>query len=319
MADHAADRGRSAETPRDIPAAGWKDIAWRVKDQAAKDNLSIVAGGVAFYLLLALPPALAAIVSVYGLVADPATVQSQVAGIGAMLPPDARQLITDQMSAVAGASGGALGFGVAFAILLALWSAAKGMKAMMTALDIAYDEEESRGFVRLNLVALGLTLGLIVYLILALTLVAAVPAVLALASPPDWLRWVVQLARWPLLFVLAVVALAVVYRYAPDRDQPRWNWASPGALVGTALWLLGSIAFSVYVSNFGDYNRTYGAISAVVVLMLWLFIAAYAVLIGAEVNAETERQTRRDTTRGDAKPMGRRQAHAADTVGRSQD
>lgn len=312
-------RGRQARRPTEIPAPGWKDVAWRVKDEATKDNLSMVAAGVAFYALLALPSALAAFVSIYGLVASPVEVEAQVAALTELMPEEARGLFAEQLHRIASASTGALGLSLFIALVIALWSAAKGMKALITALNIAYDEEESRGFIRLNAVALALTLGLMVVLFAALAIVAGMPAVIGLFSLPDWLRWTIQLARWPLLFVLAVVALAVLYRYGPSRDEPRWSWASPGALVGTALWLLGSIAFSVYVSNFGNYNQTYGTLSAVVVLMMWLFISAYSVVIGAEVNAEVERQTQRDTTRGGEQPLGRRGAHAADTVGESRD
>ncbi len=315
MAEHASARGREAGRPGAIPKRGWKDVAWRVKEEATRDNLSMVAGGVAFYTLLALPPALAAVVSIYGLVASPETVQQQMANLSGMLPGGAQDIFEQQLTRVAQASGGALGISLVVSIVIALWSAAKGMKALIIALNIAYDEEEKRGFLKLNALALALTVAAIVYLILALTVVAAVPAFIDNLGLPEWLRWTLQLVRWPILFVLAAAALAAIYRYAPSRDRPRWNWASPGALVGTALWLLGSIAFSVYVSNFGSYNKTYGALAAVVLLMMWMFISAYAVLIGAEVNAETERQTRRDTTRGPSEPMGTRGARSADTLG----
>ncbi len=308
-------RGRHARQPTEIPASGWKDVAWRVKDEASHDNLSIVAAGVAFYALLALPSALAAFVSIYGLVASPTQVEAQMAALTGVMPAEARTLFSQQLHRVASASTGALGVSLLIALAIALWSAAKGMNALITALNIAYDEEEKRGFVRLTAVALGLTLGMMVVLFVALAIVAGVPAVIGLFELPDWLRWTIQLARWPLLFILAVVALAVIYSYAPSRDEPRWSWASPGAFVGTALWLLGSIAFSVYAGKFGSYNETYGTLSAVVVLMMWLFVSAYAVVIGAEVNAEVERQTQRDTTKGGEQPLGRRGAHAADTVG----
>lgn len=315
MAGHERDRGREADKPTQIPARGWKDIALRVKDEATKDNLSMVAGGVAFYSLLALPAGLAALVSTYGLVASPATVERQMGALTGFLPGEARDLFAQQMHNIVSSSEGALGLSLLIAVVLAVWSAAKGMKALMTAMNIAYGEEEKRGFLRLNAVALALTVGFVGFMIVALMVVAGVPAVIDKLGLPGGLRWTIQLARWPLLFILATIALGVLYRYAPSRDEPRWQWVSPGALIGTSLWILGSIAFSIYVSQFGDYNKTYGTLSAVVVLMMWLFISAYAVMIGAEVNSEMERQTARDTTDGAEKPLGSRGAYSADTVG----
>lgn len=316
MADHAAaDRGREADRPQQIPSSGWKDIAWRVKDEASSDNLSMIAGGVAFYTLLALPASLAAIVSLYGLIASPETVSQQIGAIADFVPGQAADLLHEQLTRVTQQSGGTLGLSLVISLGVALWSAAKGMKALMTALNIAYNEEEKRGFLKLNAVALALTLGGIIYLIAALTIVAAIPVLLEALPLPGWLRWTVQLARWPILLVLAMLALAVVYRYAPSRDEPKWRWVSAGAILGTALWLLGSIAFSLYVTNFDSYNKTYGSLGAVVILMMWLYISAYSVLLGAELNSEMERQTERDTTKGPEQPMGRRSAYSADTVG----
>lgn len=311
----AASRGRQAPQPTGIPKAGWKDIAWRVYEESDKDNLSMIAAGVAFYAFLAMFPALASLVSLYGLLADPQTVAAQVESLAAVIPQEARTIVHDQLGQVSGGSGGALSLGFAFSLLLTLWAATKGTKALITAFNIAYDEREKRGFFKLNAIAVGLTLALLVFVIVALLLVAAVPAIIGFLPLPGWAEWTVRLLRWPILFGFVVGALALLYRYAPSRDQPQWRWASPGALVATALWLLGSIAFSIYVANFGDYNKTYGALAAVVVLMLWFYITAYALLIGAEINAETERQTRRDTTTGPEHAMGRRGAHAADTLG----
>lgn len=296
MADlrSAAHRGREAARPTHIPAKGWKDIALRVYEESRQDNLSMIAAGVAFFAFLAMFPALAAVVSLYGLLVDPQTVTAQVDILAALLPPDARGVVHEQLTRLTATSGGALGFGFAFSLLLTLWAATKGTKALITAFNIAYGERERRGFLQLNAVALGLTLALLVFLIVALVLIAAVPAVLRIAPLPESADWGVRLLRWPLLFAFVATALAVLYRYAPSRDESQWKWASPGALVATALWLLGSIAFSIYVSNFGGYNKTYGTLAAVVVLLLWFYITSYSVLIGAEINSETERQTRRD-------------------------
>jgi membrane protein len=315
VSGHADPHGREAGRPTHIPVRGWTDIARRVYEEAGRDNLSMIAAGVAFYAFMALFPALGTLVSLYGLLVDPQTVASQMDAMATVLPGEARGIIHDELTRLASASNGALGFGFALGLVLTLWAAASGTKALITATNIAYDEDEKRGFLRLNATALGLTLVLVMVGIIALGLVAGFPAVVGHLPLPSWLQWGLRLLRWPILFGFVVVALAALYRYAPSRDEPRWRWASPGALAAAALWLLGSIAFSVYVSHFGNYNKTYGTLAAVVVLQLWLLITAYAVLIGAEINAESERQTKRDTTRGPEQPMGQRRANAADTLG----
>jgi len=316
MSGHA-DRGREADRPTEIPKRGWKDILLRVKDEIREDNMSIIAAGVAFYLLLAIVPAMAAFVAIYGLFADPQTVGTQLDQLGAMLPEDARSMIRQQLTRLASTSGQALGIGAAVGLLISLWSAMKGTKALMTALNVAYDEREKRGFIRLNLIALLLTAGVIVFVAIALTLIAVIPAVLQLVGLGSVVEWAVQILRWPLILAFLLFVLAALYRWAPAREEARWAWLSPGALFAGALWLLGSVGFSLYVSFFADYNATYGSLGAVVVLLMWMYISTYAVLLGAETNAEIERQTRKDTTTGAPKPMGQRGAYVADTVGES--
>jgi membrane protein len=315
MAEDGAGRGRAAGRPSDIPKAGWRDILLRVWREQSEDNISMIAAGVAFYMLLALFPTLAAMVSIYGLVADPAEIERQFGMVSSVLPQEATDILLGQMRQVAGASGGALQLSVLVSLALTLWSASRGMNALINALNITYDERETRGFIKLNLIALGLTLGGIVFLILTLVLVAGLPAVfnaLGLGGP---VVQAVSLARWPLLAVAGIIGLAVLYRYAPDRQEPRWRWVSWGAILATLLWLLGSIAFSVYVGNFSNYNETYGSVGAVVILLLWLNLTAYVVLLGAELNAEMEHQTAQDTTTGGDQPIGHRRAYVADTVG----
>lgn len=308
-------RGRESERPSEIPGRGWKDVALRVKDRVAENHLSIIAAGVAFYLLLSFVPALAALVAIYGLFADPAAIGERVATLGAVLPGEALAMIEEQLQRLAASSPRALGAGAAIGLAVALWSATKGTKSIIDALNIAYAERETRGFVRLNLIALGLTLALIGFVVVALALVAIVPLVLGWLGLGEGLERALQLLRWPLLLAFLIAALAVLYRYAPDRAEARWRWVSPGALAAALLWLLGSAAFSLYVSKSGSYHATYGSLGAVAVMMMWLFVGAFAVLLGAQLNAETERQTVRDTTAGEPRPIGRRDAHAADTVG----
>jgi membrane protein len=310
-------RGREADRPKDIPSRGWKDILWRVKDQIKEDRLSIIAAGVAFYGLLAIFPGLIALVAIYGLVFDPQQVEQQAQTLSAILPPQAADIILGQLHDLTTTSSTALGFGAIAGIVLALWSASAGMRTLMEALNVAYDEKEERGFLRYYGTALLLTLGAIVGLILAIALVVALPVVLKLLGLGNALQWLVSLAVWPVLVILMLIGLAVVYRYGPDRDQPRWRWVSWGTVIAIVLWIVGSVVFSIYVTQFGSYNETYGSVGAIVILLMWFLLSAYAVLIGAELNAEMERQTRKDTTSGAEKPMGQRRAHAADTLGES--
>lgn len=311
------DRGREAERPGDIPKPGWRDVLKRTKSELSRDNVGLISAGVAFYALLAIFPAIAAVISVYGLVADPADVERQMSSLLAVIPQQAAEILRQQMQNVASHPTTGLGFGALFGVLLAIWSASKGTKALMQGLNIANDEEESRGFLKLNATALALTAGGIVFAAVALGLIAVLPALLGNLGLPSALQTAVSLLRWPLLLAALMVALGVVYRYGPSRDKPQWRWLNWGAGIATVAWLAASILFSVYVSNFGSYGETYGSVGAVVVLMMWFFLSAYVTLLGAELNAEMERQTRRDTTMGRSQPMGQRGAHAADTVGRS--
>jgi membrane protein len=311
--DTATQPGADATSPREIPAAGWKQVVKRAWAEAKADNVPMLAGGVAFFAFLALFPALIALISIWGLVVGPDEAAQQAESLTEGLPPEAGEIITTQMETVAAQQSG-LGLSLVISVLLALWAASGGTANLVKAVNLAYDEEEGRGFVKLRGLALVMTLGAIVFVVLAVGLVAVVPPLLDALGLGVVGTVLAQVARWVLLVVLVTVALAVVYRFAPDRDDPRLKWASLGAVVATVLWLLGSIAFSLYVSNFGSYNETYGAIAGVAILMLFLYLTAYIVLLGAEINAETERQTLHDTTVGPEEPMGRRDAEAADTT-----
>jgi membrane protein len=313
MADQAA-AGRHAEKPSEFRGRAWRDVGKRTAGEVKKDRLSLVAAGVAFYAFLALFPAIAAIVSIYGMVANPADIQQAVQGMRGMLPTEVVDIVSRQMSSIASASGAALGLSAIISLLLAIWSTTKGTKALMEALNIAYNEREERGFVRLNAVALLLTLGAIVGLILAAVLVVAFPALVGALGLPDTLATVISWARWPVLALALMVGLALFYRYGPSRAAPRFRWVSWGAVAATVLWLIASGLFSFYVSNFGSYNETYGSIAAIVILLMWFYISAFVILLGAEMNAEMEHQTERDTTTGEPVPMGARQAAMADTA-----
>lgn len=260
-------------------------LLWRVWQKQSRDNIGIVASGVAYYALMSLFPALAALVSIYGLVADPAGVEAQVDQFAGLLPPDILSMLRAQAHAIASVSGGGLSVGVGLGLMLTLWSASRGVNALITALNIAYEEEERRSIVVLGLLSMGLTLGGLVFFLLTVTMVAVVPAVLAFL-PLGPLAGLVALVRWPILAVALILALSVVYRFAPSRRTVRWRWITWGSATAVALWMLGSIGFSLYVSHFASYNETYGSVGAAVVLLLWMNLSAYAVLLGAELDAE---------------------------------
>lgn len=309
--------GRHATRPSEIPTRGWMDVLNRVKTSLSEDNLSIVAAGVAFYGLLAIVPALAAVVSVYGLFVSPDTIQEQFAGLSGMLPAEARQLLSEQMQRIAGSANTTLGWTAAGTLLFALLSSMKGATALITALNIAYDEIEHRGFIKLNLLALLITIGGVLFAIASLALIAVFPAVVEYLPLPQAWRTALAWLRWPVLGILVMVALGVVYRYAPARRPAKWRWVSWGSIAATVLWLIGSVLFSLYVATFASYNETYGSLGAIVILLMWLYLSAYVLLLGAEFNAEAEHQTELDSTAGAARPLGLRHAHVADTVGQA--
>ncbi len=306
--------GSRADRPTEIPAKGWRQVLIRSWKEAQSDQVTLLAGGVAFFGFLALFPGLIATVLIYGLVMDPATVQEQVASLGDALPSQARDLLTEQLQSLTSTSSSALGIGVVISVALALWSASGGIGNLIRAVNTTYDEEENRSFIKRKLVALGLTLAAIVFFLVVITLVAVTPAVLDSVVGSGSIRWLLEAVRWALLLVLILAALAALYRIAPVRDAPKMRWVSVGAGVATVLWIAASIGFSIYVDNFSSYGKTYGALAGVVVLLLWLWISAYAVLLGAEINAESEQQTIRDSTKGPERPLGQRDAVKADSI-----
>jgi membrane protein len=308
------DDGQDADRPSDIPKAGWKQIGERVVDALKRDHVSLLAAGVAFKALLALFPAIIAGISLWGLVADEATVTRQIEAITDALPEEAASLIADQMETVASGESSTLGVALILSILIALWSASGGMAGLIEGINAAYDEVDRRKFPVKRGLALLLTVGAIVALLVAVGLIAVLPALLGTLGLGQVGELAVRFGTWPLLAVLAIGGLALLYKVAPDRDDPQFRWASWGAGVATVLWLLGSGAFTLYVENFGDFGATYGTFAGIIVLMLWLMLSSFIVLLGAEINAEMERQTRRDTTVGEPQPIGQRGANPADTT-----
>jgi membrane protein len=306
--------GIQAEKPTQIPWRGWKQILKRAWAENKADNMPIIGGGVAFFGFLSIFPALIALISIYGLVASPKSVAGQVESLSTQLPHSAADLIGTQLKSIVDNSGSALSIGLIVSIVAALWSASGGVGNLITAVNIAYDEVETRNFLKLKLTSLALTLGAIVFVIVTFGLVAVVPSLIQ-ALPLGVIGTILaQVVRWVVLLAVFTGSLAVLYRVAPDRDAPRFRWVSLGAVIVTVIWALVSVVFAIYVNNFGSYDKTYGAIAGVIVLMLWLYLTCYLVLLGAEINAEAEHQTARDTTEGEPQPMGTRDAEVADTL-----
>jgi len=306
--------GVHADKPTQIPARGWLQIVKRAWAENSADNMPIIGAGVAFFAFLAIFPAMIATISLYGLVASPETVTRQIESLSDQLPQEAQALLSDQLNSIVENSSGALTVSLVISILAALWSASGGTGNLITAVNLAYDEVETRGFVKRKLLALGLTLGAIVFVAITFSLVAVLPTVLDALPLGIFGTILTQVVRWVLLLGVVAGSLAVLYRLAPDRDAPRLRWVSLGSVVVTVIWAVVSLLFSLYVDNFGSYDKTYGAIAGVIVLMLWLYLTCYLVLLGAEINSEAEHQTAQDTTEGEPVPMGQRDATMADEL-----
>ncbi len=312
-AKNSAAPGSKADAPQEVPAKGWLQIVKRGWKEAKVDQVPLLAAGVAFFTFLSLFPAIVALVLLYSLVADPATISQQIGTLTQNMPGEAASLIQTQIESVSQNQGQGI-LSLVIAIAVGLWSASNGMGKLITAINAAYDEEENRGFVKTKLLALGLTLAAIVFMAIMISLIAIAPVLLSAIFDSTLVRLALGAAKWILLVILVTTALAVLYRLAPNRDAPKMKWVSVGAGVATLLWVLASVGFTVYVSNFGSYAKTYGALAGVVILLLWLWITCYAVLLGAEINSESEQQTEKDTTKGEEKPMGDRDAVKADSA-----
>ena len=281
--------------------------------------MTLLSAGVGFYGLLAMVPALVAVISIYGLVADPRSVRRQIVDALSASPREVRDLVSTQLESIASSSGASTIVAAVLGLVAAVWSASAGVGHLIEALNVAYDEDERRNMVRRKAIALAFTFGASVFVALAFVVIAVLPSIVASAGLGAAGRIGVGIVRWVVLVAGMYLGLAVLYRYGPCRGAPQWRWVSPGATVAAAMWIIGSLLFSAYTANFAKYNETYGSLGAVVVLMLWLFLTALSVIVGAEVNAEMERQTVQDTTAGEPQPMGERGAHAADTLGTSVD
>jgi len=299
--DHfTPERSRSGHRPTafEISWAGWKDILWRTYTRTGDDHLLAIAAGVVFFGLLAVFPAITALVSCYGLFANPSTIGANLQTLALMLPEGSFQIAQDQITRVLDKGNTTLGATFLFGLVLAIWSANAGVKAVIDALNVAYQEREKRSFLRLNQLSLALTSGGIAALLLMVAAVVAFPLALDHLGLAPESRIIVSLARWPLLFAILLAGLGVLYRYGPSRRAVRRQWLSVGAIAAALLWIAGSTLLSWYLSNFGDYNATYGSLGAAIGLMMWMWMSGIILLCGAELNSEIERQTAADTTVG---------------------
>jgi membrane protein len=313
------DRGRSATTPSEIPPRGWKDIFWRIYQNLSEHRVIAIAAGVTFYVLLAIFPGIAALVSVYGLFADATTISKHLNMLAGLLPGGAVDIISEQLQRLTAQPPGKLGLTTFVGLGISLWSANAGIKAMFDALNIVYGEKEKRSFIKLNAVSLAFTAGMLVFALFAMAAVVVLPLALDFVGLGRAIELVLNIGRWPVLLLLVAAWIALVYRYGPSRDTPRWRWVTWGSALAAFLWIAASLLFSWYAANFGSYNKTYGSLGAAIGFMTWIWISTIVVLLGAELDAEMEHQTARDTTEGPPKPLGHRGAAVADTVGAAQD
>lgn len=291
---NADEYGHEVTTPRYVRMHGWVNVFWKAWRNTAKRNLSLVAGGVAYYLLIASFPALAALVSIYGLMANPAGVARRVQSLSGLLPSSTVTLVGDELHQLVSASSKSLGLGAIIGIVIALWSCINGMAGMMSALNIAYAQSERRGVIRFYTTGLLLTVVAIAGGLITLTLIVVLPVVLRGVSPGNPARWIILAVELPLMVIFVMGIMALIYRYGPDHEKPRWKWASPGVVTAAILWIIGSDLFGFYVYHFGSYNRTYGSLGALLVFLTWLWLSAFVVLLGAEINGEAERQSKRE-------------------------
>jgi membrane protein len=275
-----------------------------------------MSGGVTFFVLLALFPGLAGLISLYGLVADSSTVTQHLKSLTGILPEGGVQILRDQLQQLTSQPAQKLGFATLASLVISLWSANGGIKAMFEGLNAVYEEPEKRSFINLNAISLAFTLGALIFVIVSVLTITVVPKLLALFDFPG-IGEIVLFARWPVLLVVASLLIAVIYRFGPSREQPQWRWISPGCIFATLTWIAASLLFSWYTAHFSNYNKTYGSLGAAVGFMTWIWISTMVILVGAKINAELERQSGIGTRIGSTSPRQERGARTAGAVGRS--
>ncbi len=311
------EHSHNAERPSEFSKKAWIDIGKRVLEQIKLDHMQITAAGVAFYFFLALFPTIVAAISLYSLVLDPAQIADDMAKLQAFLPPETFSIFQEIMNPLLNESSNTLGWSFALSILFSIWSANKGTSAIFEGVNISYNQLDERGFIKKKALTLVFTFGGIIIGIISIAAVIAFPSLVDKLQLSATLTGILNYGRWILMALILIFSLGILYKFAPARDRAMFKWVSWGACIATFLWLAGSLLFSWYVSNFGSFDSTYGSFAAVIILLLWLFLTAFIVLIGAEINSEMEHQTLKDSTIGEPKPMGERGAwhadHLADT------
>jgi membrane protein len=324
MAAHPSDearatehgRGRRAPSPEYIPWQGWKDILIRTFLEFNRHRLLALAAGVAFYDLLAIFPAITALVSIYGFFASATEIEGDLSLLVSLVPAEVLDVIREQTHRIASQGAESLSLTFVGAVLFSIWSANAGMKALFDALNVIYEEVEKRNFVRLNIASLFFTGALITLAVLNTAAIVVITPVIAQLRINDLAAGALSIFRWVFLFLVATSVLSALYRFGPSRRPAKWRWLSIGSVAGALSWLTGSAAFSWYLAHFAKYGVTYGSLGAAIGLMMWLWVTAIAILLGGQLNAEIEHQTARDSTIGDIeRPLGRRGATMADTVG----
>jgi membrane protein len=307
--------GRAAHTPIALPIRAWREILVRAWNKTGTDNIGLLAAGVAFYAFLSIVPLLGALVMTYGLIADPGTIAGHMRAIISVVPKDAAKLILDQLVSLVTTASSKKGIGLLVALLIAIYGATRASGAIMTALNVVYEEPERRGFIKTTIISIVLILGAVLVGIVGLLAASALALVGRFVEGlGPGAALVINLTTWAVAALLASTGIGATYRYGPSRHDARWQWLTAGSALATFLWLIATVGFGAYASTLGNYNATYGSLGAVVVLLMWLWVSAYAILLGAVINAEAERQTAQDTTTGDPKPLGQRGATVADQV-----
>jgi membrane protein len=314
QAPDAEEKGRLAASPAEMPWRGWRAVIGRTFHEMISDKISLVAAGCAFYAVLALFPAISMLISVYGLAFNPATVEPQLQVLRTLLPEAAFTLIADRVHVLVAQPPATLGFSLIVSTLITLWSSATGTKSMLSALNMAYEELETRSFLTFQATGFAFTIGAIVSAVVGIAFLVFLPAGLTFLGVPGGQKWLIQLVSLLVMMAFVMLALSLLYRYGPSRRKAKWHWVTPGSTVATLLWFVASALFSLYVSHVASYDATYGPLGAVIAIMMWFWVTAYVVLLGAELNAELELQTARDSTLGPPKPIGRRGAFVADHV-----
>jgi membrane protein len=307
--------GRDAKSPLKLPAHAWREVLGRVWTKMGTDNVSLMAAGVAFYGFLSIVPLLGALVMTYGLIADPATIADHMRTIIQVVPRDAAKLILDQIVNLVTTAQSKKGIGLVVALLISLYGATRASGAIIMALNVVYEQPEKRSFIWTTILSFMLIMGAVLVGVMGMLSASAIALIGRLAEGLGTAATLgISVVTWAVAGALASFAIAATYRFAPDRANAKWRWLSMGSALATVLWLVATLGFGAYAATLGNYNATYGSLGAVVVLLMWLYVSAYAILLGAEINAETERQVTRDTTTGRPRPIGQRGATMADQV-----